>query len=319
MEHALSTLTKKEIPFTWGEGTISSFNALKQALTSAPVLAQPNYNLPMEIFSDARGYGIGGVLAQHVEEEERPIAYASHLLTKTEVNYSITENECLALVWCLSKFRCFVWGCKVKVVTDHQALCWLISKRDLAGHLARWSLSLQEYDNAGCLSRNPLPVAQELEDDRCFIKCVPADYRERILQAHHDDVVSGHLGINRTLQKICDSFFWPKMALDITRHLQSCAHCQCRKGVLHKPPGLLQSIKVERPFQKVGIDLLGTFPLSTKGNKMIIVAVDYLTKWVELKAMPTGKADDVAEFFVNQIALYNTYALHTIQPDKSRL
>jgi hypothetical protein len=84
------------------------------------------------------------------------------------------------------------------------------------------------------------------------------------------------------------------MALDITRHVQSCVHCQSRKGVPDKPEGLLQCIKVERPFQKVGIDLLGPFPLSTQGNKMIIVAVDYLTKWVELKAMPTGKADDVA-------------------------
>ncbi|KAI9552626.1 pol polyprotein [Daphnia sinensis] len=177
----LTTLTKKEIPFTWGESQISSFNTLKQALTSAPVLAHPNYELPMEIFPDACGYGIGGVLAQRIEEAERPIAYASRLLTKSEVNYSITEKECLALVWCLSKFRCFVWGCKVKVVTDHQALCWLMSKRDLAGRLARWSLSLQEYDitivyrsgkthdNADCLSRNPLPVAQELEDDRCFM------------------------------------------------------------------------------------------------------------------------------------------------------
>ncbi|KZS20370.1 Uncharacterized protein APZ42_012952 [Daphnia magna] len=176
-----TTLTKKYIPFTWGESQISSFNTLKQALTSAPVLAHPNYELPMEIFPDACGYGIGGVLAQRIGEAERPIAYASRLLTKSEVNYSITEKECLALVWCLSKFRCFVWGCKVKVVTDHQALCWLMSKRDLAGRLARWSLSLQEYDitivyrsgktheNADCLSRNPLPVAQELEDDRCFM------------------------------------------------------------------------------------------------------------------------------------------------------
>ncbi|KZR97364.1 Uncharacterized protein APZ42_007808, partial [Daphnia magna] len=85
------------------------------------------------------------------------------------------------VVWCLTKFRCFVWGCQVKVVTDHQALCWLMSKRDLAGRLARWSLSLQEYDitivyrsgkvhdNADCLSRNPLQQVEEMEDGRCFI------------------------------------------------------------------------------------------------------------------------------------------------------
>ncbi|KZS08331.1 Uncharacterized protein APZ42_027714 [Daphnia magna] len=323
-------LTKKEIPFTWGKDQISSFNALKKALTSAPVLAHPNYDLPMEIFPDACGYGIGGVLAQHIEEAERPIAYASRLLTKSEVNYSITEKEGLALVGCLSKFRSFVWGCKVKVEYDITIVY----------------RSRKTHDNADCLSRNPLPVAQELEDDRFFILgeitfpglsededeslaekqkacrnwnqlitngksrvknfrrlCVPVDYHERILQAYHDDVVSGHLGINRTLHKICDRFFWPKMAFDINRHVQSCVHCQSRKVVPEKPAGLLQCIKVERPFQKVGIDLLGPFPLSTKENKMIMVAVGYLTKWVELKAMRTGKADDVAELFVNQILL----------------
>ena len=133
--------------------------------------------------------------------------------------------------------------------------------------------------------------------------CVPVDYRENILRAYHDDIVSGHLGIKRILHKIGSRFFWPKMNLDITRYVQSCVSCQGRKGVPDKPPGFLQCIKVERPFEKVGIDLLGPFPLSHKGNKMIIVAVDYLTKWVELKAMPTGKAEDVAEFFVNQIFL----------------
>ena len=61
---------------------------------------------------------------------------------------------------------------------------------------------------------------------------------------------------------------------------------------------------VQRPFQKVGFDLLGPFPVTFRGNRQIIVAVDiYLTKWVEVKAMPTGKALQVVEFFVEQIFL----------------
>ncbi len=70
-----------------------------------------------------------------------------------------------------------------------------------------------------------------------------------------------------------------------------------------RPVGFLQCIQLTRPFQKVGIDLLGPISLSNTGNKMIIVAVDYLTKWVELRAMPNGKADMVATFFVEQIVL----------------
>ncbi|KZS10516.1 Uncharacterized protein APZ42_025005 [Daphnia magna] len=133
----LTSLTNKDIPFIWGTDQVSSFNALKVALTSAPVLAHPNYNLPMENIPVACGLGIRGVLAQRFDGVGRPVAYASCLLPKSERNYSSTEKECLALVWCLTKFRCFVWGCQVKVISDHQALCWLMSKRDLAGRLAR--------------------------------------------------------------------------------------------------------------------------------------------------------------------------------------
>jgi hypothetical protein len=66
---------------------------------------------------------------------------------------------------------------------------------------------------------------------------------------------------------------------------------------------MLQTIKVEMPFQKIGVDLLGPFPTSVNGNKMLIVAVDYLTKWVELEALPTGKADVVTQFIVDKIVL----------------
>ena len=85
------------------------------------MLVHPNYDLPMEIICDACGYGIGGVLAQRIDGKEHPVAYASRLLSKSEINYSITEKECLALIWCLQKFREYVWGTKISIITDHQA------------------------------------------------------------------------------------------------------------------------------------------------------------------------------------------------------
>jgi len=76
----------------------------------------------MIILPDACGFGIGAVLSQSVEGVEHPLAYASRLLSPSEINYSITEKECLALIWSLEKFRPLIWGCKLIIVTDHEAL-----------------------------------------------------------------------------------------------------------------------------------------------------------------------------------------------------
>lgn len=71
-----------------------------------------------------------------------------------------------------------------------------------------------------------------------------------------------------------------------------------------KPAGFLQPIDPpEVPFQQVGMDLLGPFPLSSSGNKWIIVATDYLTRYCETKAISRGTATEVAKFFVENIVL----------------
>jgi hypothetical protein len=101
----LILLTKNDTVFDWVPDQESSFNILKQALLTAPVLAHPNYDLPMEIIPDACGYGIGAVLAQVVDGQEHPLAYASRLLSSSEINYSITEKEYLALVWALKNLK----------------------------------------------------------------------------------------------------------------------------------------------------------------------------------------------------------------------
>lgn len=78
--------------------------------------------------------------------DERPIEYASRLLTGPERNYSTTEREALAVVWAVQKFRGYIEGSTVRVMTDHQPLKWLMSLKSPSGRLARWALTLQEYN-----------------------------------------------------------------------------------------------------------------------------------------------------------------------------
>ncbi|XP_043063215.1 uncharacterized protein LOC122319687 [Drosophila yakuba] len=95
----------------------------------------------------ASHYGVGAVLFQYDEEKnERPIAFFSAKLNKHQINYSVTEKECLAAVLAIEKFRPYVELMQFTVITDHASLKWLMTMKDLSGRLARWSLRLQSFD-----------------------------------------------------------------------------------------------------------------------------------------------------------------------------
>lgn len=142
----LSVLTKQHTPWKWEESEQKSFNELKRLLTASPILRQPDFDQPFKVCCDASSYAIGAALLQGNDKDERPIEFASRLLTSAEVNYSATDREALAVVWALDKFRSYIERSPVTVYTDHQALKWLMTLKAPAGRLARWALKLQHYD-----------------------------------------------------------------------------------------------------------------------------------------------------------------------------
>ncbi|CAF1680013.1 unnamed protein product, partial [Didymodactylos carnosus] len=133
-------------PFIWTDVEPAAFEALRTALITASVLAQPNFSQPFRLYTDASNVGIGAILGQvQNDDTERVICYISRQLNAAEQNYSATELECLAIVWSLNKLHTYLDGSKFECITDHSALRWLF---DFNGHnkrLLSWSLSIQNY------------------------------------------------------------------------------------------------------------------------------------------------------------------------------
>lgn len=136
---------KKGQSITWTEEAEGAFGMIKEALTTAPVLASPDFTKRFIIQCDASDYGVGAVLYQESEGIEHPIAYASKTLTKTQRNYSVTEKELWAVIFGIEKFRGYVMGTEFTVVTDHASLKWLSNLSSPSGRLARWLMRISQF------------------------------------------------------------------------------------------------------------------------------------------------------------------------------
>ncbi|GJY59303.1 reverse transcriptase domain-containing protein [Tanacetum coccineum] len=137
-------------------------------------------------------------------------------------------------------------------------------------------------------------------------RCVYGQEAVDILTACHNGPTGGHHGANYTAKKVFDAgFFWPTIYRDAHDLVTWCDACQ-RQGKISQRDKMPQNaIQVCEIFDVWGIDFMGPFP-SSRGNKYILVAVDYLSKWVEVKALPTNDARVVVKFLKSLFARFGT-------------
>lgn len=175
--------TRKEPP-PWDRSCDASFAALKRALTNAPTLRLPDMKEAFHVFSDASVRGIGGVLMQTFADGMHPIAFIGRRQTSAEVNYITTEQELLALVYCLKVWRCYLEGLTFVVHTDHQPLAWLHTQTSLSRRQARWVEYLGRFNFtiqweprdknvvADCMSK-ALSLSEPTHVDHDLLECLP--------------------------------------------------------------------------------------------------------------------------------------------------
>ncbi|GBM48452.1 Transposon Ty3-I Gag-Pol polyprotein [Araneus ventricosus] len=399
----LHKLTETKSNFNWTEECEKSFNSLKQALTSSPILTYPRIDKEFILDTDASNEGIGAVLSQNIGIEEHVIAYFSKTLGKPERNYCVTRKELLAIVKSIEHFHHYLYGQKFLLRTDHASLRWLLNFKEPEGQIARWIQRLQEYDfeiqhrkgtshgNADAHSRrlcgesfkhcsnaekkfgieidtsvkvltatsvDPWSSCEiqkaQLEDpaiktilekklmsadrpswqeiapespatkrywalwDSLHLKdgvlyrrwesddgrscrwqqILPKSRIPEVLRETHDSASGGHFGVMKTLSKTREQFYWDRLRADVEKWCRECYACGARKGPKTRTKGQLQRHNVGAPFERMALDILGPFPVTTKGNRYVLVLMDYFTKWPEAIPIPDQEASTVAEELV---------------------
>jgi hypothetical protein len=138
----MTKLLEKDAKFKWSPQYEDAFLTLKKLLITASVLAQPDIEKLFDVYCDASGMGIGGVLMQ----DGRAISYGSRQLRRHEENYPTHELELLPVVHALNVWRHYLLGNLVNMYMDHKSLKYLVTQPDLNMRQRRWLELIKDYE-----------------------------------------------------------------------------------------------------------------------------------------------------------------------------
>ncbi|XP_068245448.1 uncharacterized protein [Palaemon carinicauda] len=138
-------------------------------------------------------------------------------------------------------------------------------------------------------SRNVYDVVEQV--------IIPNSYKNFVLGIAHDSSYSGHLGINKTYEKLLRYFYWPKMHKDCSEYCKNCDLCQKVGKAQHDPKVVpLQPIEVlGEPFERLVLDCVGPLPRSSKGNEYLLTIMCSATRFPEAIPLRTVSADKIIE------------------------
>nr|GEV99536.1 reverse transcriptase domain-containing protein [Tanacetum cinerariifolium] len=290
----MTRLLEKDTLFFFSKECVEAFQTLKRKLTEALILIAPDWDLPFELMCDASDFDIGAIMGQCQKKHFRPIPYASKTITEAESNYTTTEKEMLAMVKGAKNLAVDHLSrlenphqnvLDPKEINESFYLETLNMVSSCSNSSTPWFADFTNYHVGnfivkGMLSQQKSKFLKDVKNyfwddpflfkicvDQVIRRCVHGQKAIDILKACHYGPIEGHHGLNYTAKNVFDSgFYW----LTIT-----------------------------------GIDFMGPFS-SSRGNKYILVAVDYLSKQGEAKALPTNDARVVCKFLKNLFARFET-------------
>nr|AAR00600.1 putative reverse transcriptase [Oryza sativa Japonica Group] len=313
----LTNLLAKDAPFESDDACLKSFEVLKKALVSAPIIQPPDWTLSFEIMCDASDFAVGAFRSYLVRA--KVIIYTDHAALKYPLTKKDAKPRLLRWILLLQEFDLEIKDKKgvENSVADHLSRLQITNMpeqpindflRDDMLMTVRdsnpWYANIVNYmvfkyippgknqRNLKYESRRHIwdePYLYRVCSDGLLRRCVPTEEGLKIIERCHASPYGGHYGVFRTQAKIWQSgFFWPTMYEDSKEFVRRCTSCQRQGGITARDAmPLTYNLQVEI-FDVWGIDFMGPFPKS-RNCEYILVAVDYVSKWV--KAMPCSATD----------------------------
>ena len=130
-----------------------------------------------------------------------------------------------------------------------------------------------------------------------YLLCLHPEKVNELFTELHDGMCGSHVrGRSLAYQAMTQGFWWPQMQKDAAEYVHKCEQCQKHASLIHQPAGYLNPISSPWPFAQWGLNILGPFPRATSNCRLVLVAVDYFTKWAKAKALANIRDVDVKKF-----------------------
>ena len=135
----------------------------------------------------------------------------------------------------------------------------------------------------------------------CLQKIPPPSRRRELTDELHRGLNGGHLGNSRAKARLQQRYYWPGWSSEVRRSKLSCPECSRHQRPRPRHQGPLQPFLTGEPWERLGIDITGPHPVSSKGNMYVLTVIDHFTKWVELFPMKNQEASTVAKLLVDRV------------------
>nr|GEV61774.1 reverse transcriptase domain-containing protein [Tanacetum cinerariifolium] len=262
----MTHLLEKETPFVFSKDYIDAFETLKKKLNEAPILVVPDWNLHFELMCDASDFAIGVILGKLKTKHFQPIHYASKTMTEAQIYYTTMEKEMLSVV----------------LENPHKNV---FENKDI-----NENFSLETLGKISSVSTPWFADFANFYAGNFIVKGMSSQQKKKLF-------------------KDTKHYFWDDpylFQICADQIIRQCVHGQEAYDILkafHEGP--TEGHHGANFTAKKGIDFMGPF-LSSRGNRYILVAVDYELKWVEAKALPTNDARVVVKFLKSLFSRFGT-------------